>query len=356
MDCVLLINSIKKRCNMRNKNDNASGSELHIFQDKSLDFCAIISLKKYERGPALGGCRFLSYPSLEAAIKDAERLAHAMSYKAAMSDLPHDGGKAVIIRSQRSIDHTSILKRFAECVGSLKGRYITTIDSGTTQADMSIIKNHTSYVTGILEEDDPSVSTALGVFTGIQAAVKLLNGRDNLAGLHVAIQGAGSVGYLLADSLHQAGARLTVCDIDPVRAERCKNEFNATIVDPAAIYAVPCDIFAPCALGQIINPLTLMQFNTKIIAGAANDQLATCELAYELAKRGILYVPDYLINAGGLIQLALQRQNKNRTVITERVVQIGERILHLAVAAKQQQMTLFAMTEKMAERALANCS
>lgn len=341
---------------MLSKNDKANRSELHIFQDKSLDFCAVISLKHYGRGPAIGGCRMLPYPTLDAAITDANRLAHAMSYKAAISQLPHDGGKAVIMRSTQQVDRTAILKRFAECVNSLNGRYITTIDSGTSQADMSILKKYTPYVVGYLEEDhsdnNPSVSTAWGIFKGIQAAANLLEGRDNVAGLHVAIQGVGSVGYFLAKYLFFAGARLTVCDTDPTRAQRCSEEFNATIVEPFAIYAVPCDIFSPCALGQTINALTLTQFKTKIIAGAANDQLSSPELAKQLAQRNILYVPDYLTNAGGLIHLSLQKENKSKEMITEYVERISERILNLATTAAKQKKTLYEMTEMTVERFL----
>ncbi len=331
-------------------------SELHIFEDKSLDFCAIISLKKYGRGPALGGCRMLSYSSVDAAIAEANRLAHAMSYKAALSQLPHDGGKAIIMRSTQSVDHTAVLKRFAECVHSLNGNYITTLDSGTSQSDMSIIKKYTPYVAGYLEEDhsdnNPSVSTAFGIFEGIQAAVKLIYGHDQLTGLRVAIQGVGHVGYYLAKYLYQAGAELIVCDINPVKAKRCAKEFNATIIkEPSAIYAVPCDIFSPCALGQIINLLTLPQFKTKMIAGAANDQLSSPTMAKELAQRDIFYVPDYLINAGGLIHLSLERQH-NKQIITEHVARIAERIVSLALTAKQQGKSLFEVTEGMAEECL----
>lgn len=332
---------------MLSKYDKANKSELHIFKDKSLDFCAVISLKQYGRGPAIGGCRMLSYPNLDAAITDANRLAHAMSYKAAISQLPHDGGKAVIMRSTHS-DHAAIMKRFSECVDSLNGRYITTIDSGTSQADMSLIKQYTPHVTGYLEDDhsenNPSISTALGIFKGIQAAVKLLN-VDTLSGLHVAIQGVGSVGYFLAKHLYKAGAKLTVCDTDLIRAQRCADEFNATIVEPDAIYAVSCDIFAPCALGQVINDSTIPQFKTKMIAGAANDQLSSRELATELSRRNILYVPDYLINAGGLIHLSLQQENKGNDIIVEHVERIGERILALSSAARRHNRTLYEMTE-----------
>ncbi len=340
---------------MLSKKYKANRSELHIFQDESLDFCAVISLKQYGRGPAIGGCRMLSYPTLDAAITDANRLAHAMSYKAAISELPHDGGKAVIMRSHH-VDHGAIMKRFSECVDSLNGCYITTVDSGTSQADMSLIKKYTPHVTGYLAEDhsgkNPSISTALGVYKGIQTAVKLVNGQDALTGLHIAIQGVGSVGYLLAKHLYQAGAKLTVCDMDISRAQRCVEEFNATIVEPSAIYAVSCDIFAPCALGQIINPVTLAQFKTKIIAGAANDQLSSSELALQLSQRGILYVPDYLINAGGLIHLSLQQENNSEEVITQEVERIADRILSLALTAREKNKTLYEMTEIEVERLL----
>lgn len=340
---------------MNLQNDDVDKCELHIFEDKSLDFCAIIALKQYDRGPALGGCRMQFYPSIEAAITEAKRLAHAMSYKAALSELPHDGGKAIIMRSSKQHEPHVILKRFAECVETLKGRYITTIDSGTSQEDMSIIKNYTSFVTGYLrenQESDPSESTALGVFKGIKTAVEILLEREQLNGLHVAIQGVGHVGYYLARYLHQAGVRLTVCDIDPERADRCKNEFNASVVSPEKIYSVACDIFSPCALGQIINHETIPQFNTKIIAGAANDQLAFITLAEDLAERNILYIPDYLINAGGLIHLSLQQNNKTQAIIEEHVNEIAERIRQYALMAKQQNKTLVEITERAARSIL----
>jgi leucine dehydrogenase len=234
----------------------------------------------------------------------------------------------------------------------LNGKYITTIDSGTTQADMSIIKKYTPFVTGYPEEtsieNDPSIFTALGVFKGIQSAVTLAYGHGDLAGLHVAIQGVGHVGYLLAKLLHQAGVRLTVCDTHQNRALLCAKEYDANVVEPAAIYAIPCDIFSPCALGQILNPLTIPQLKTKIIAGAANDQLSSPDQAKTLAKRGIFYVPDYLINAGGLIHLSLQRQNKTQHEITEAVADIAQRILKLGIQARLRKKTLFEITEETA--------
>lgn len=337
-------------------NVSANTSELHIFQDNVLDFCAIICLQQYGRGPALGGCRMLSYASIDAAAQEATRLAKAMSYKAALSELPHDGGKAVIMCSAKNIDRHAVLKRFAECVNSLNGKYITTIDSGTSQADMSILKNHTAFVTGYLADDNtennPSISTALGVFKGMQAAVKLTYGHDDLVGLPIAIQGVGNVGYHLAKLLYQAGAELTICDTQQSRAAQCAEECAATVVAPSAIYAVPCAIFSPCALGQTLNPVTLPQLKAKIIAGAANDQLSSPDQAKALAERDILYIPDYVINAGGLIHLSLQQQNKNEQYITQEVARIAQRIVTLAEQAASQQKTLFVMAERMAEAIL----
>lgn len=331
-------------------NASANTSELHIFQDKSLDFCAVICLQQYGRGPALGGCRMLSYASMDVAVQEAMRLATVMSYKAALSELPHDGGKAVIMRSAHNENRHAVLQRFAQCVDSLHGKYITTIDSGTSQADMSILKQHTAFVTGYLTEDntsnDPAFSTALGIFQGMQAAVKLTYGYDHLAALPIAIQGIGHVGYHLAKLLYQAGAQLTICDINSSRAEQCAAECAATVVAPEAIYAVPCAIFSPCALGQILNPRTVPQLQAKIIAGAANDQLAAPDQADALAARGILYIPDYLINAGGLIHLSLQHKTPHD--IPREIARIAQRIFTLAEQAQSQRKTLFAITEAVA--------
>lgn len=326
-------------------------SELHIAQDKSIDFYAVICLHRYGRGAALGGCRFIEYQSNDAAIQDAVRLSNAMSYKAAISELPHDGGKAVIMKPKQLKNRELILNRFAEFVDSLNGKYITTVDSGTNSTDMAVIKRNTSFVTGFLEneENNPSNSTALGVFKGIQSAVKLKYNSDSLNGLHVAIQGAGSVGYRLAKLLNASGVKLTLCDVRNDFAEMCANEFNATIVDPSHIYDIKCDVLAPCALGRVINPETLSRLNTKVIAGAANDQLISDEMAHELDKHDILYIPDYVINAGGLIHLSLELQNKTHKEIDDVVLRIGDRIMQLADQANDQKKTLYHVANSVAE-------
>lgn len=327
-------------------------SELHIFQDASMDFFAAICLHTSSRGPAIGGCRFIDYATKDDAIQDAVRLSKAMSYKSAISDLAHDGGKAVIMLPSKNYDRHLFLKKFAECVDSLRGKYITTIDSGTTQADMSVIKKYTPFVVGYLTETDadsnPSDSTALGVYTGIKAAVKLKYGLDSLKNLHVAIQGAGSVGYRLAKLLYADGVSLTVSDINCDYANQLANEFDAVVVSPTEIYKVKCDVFSPCALGRIINTDTISLFQTKIIAGAANDQLATEEMADALNKMNIMYIPDYLLNAGGLIHLALQMQGKNKSCIEDAVKKIGDRIYHLTGLAKEQGGSLFHIVQEAA--------
>ena len=230
--------------------NNSDYSELHILQDPTIDLQAVICLHQQNRGPALGGCRFIEYNSLEAAILDAIRLSKAMLHKAIMSHLPHDGGKAVIVR-KKNMNTTIVLKRFAEFVDSLNGKYIATLDSGTTPNDMSFMQKFTPYVIGEKNQNLPDVahSTALGVVKGMQAAAKIVYHRETLQGLHIAIQGAGSVGYHLAKILHQHGARLSVCDLNPRLVARCVKEFQATTVSSQQILSIPCDILSPCALG-----------------------------------------------------------------------------------------------------------
>lgn len=327
-------------------------SELHLFQDEKIGFFSAICLHLHGRGPAIGGCRFIHYSTRDDAIHDAIRLSKAMGYKAAISELAHDGGKAVIMLPQGQYDRNVFLKKFAECVHSLQGKYITTVDSGTTQQDMSIIKQYTPFVTGYLTgtevDSNPSDSTALGIYTGIKIAVKLKLGKDTLKGLRIAVQGVGSVGYRLAHLLYADGAILTVSDINKERTDHLAQEMNVTVVPHTEIYKVACDIFSPCALGRIINNDTIALLQTKIIAGAANDQLATNELSTILAQKDILYIPDYLINAGGLIHLALEMQGKSKACIETAVKKIGDRILYLTNIAKEKSGNLFQTVQEAA--------
>lgn len=327
-------------------------SELHIFQDQKIDFFAAICLHTNGRGPAIGGCRFIHYATKNDAIQDAIRLSNAMSYKSAISELAHDGGKAVMMLPKNHYDRALFLKKFAECVDSLRGKYIATVDSGTTQEDMTLIHNYTPHVIGYLSGTDldsnPSDSTALGVYTGIKAAIKLTYEKNSLEGLHVAIQGVGSVGYRLAKLLHADGVLLTLTDTDKEHAKRIATELHANYVEPHQIYSIECDVFSPCALGRIINQDTSPQLKAKIIAGAANDQLANDVMSDVLNQKGILYLPDYLLNAGGLIHLAMQMQNKNLTFIENEVRKIGDRIYQMSIIAKESGQSLFNIVQEAA--------
>ncbi len=279
---------------------------LHIMDDPQTGLKAIIAIHSTAIGPALGGCRFLEYNSAEDAIKDAIKLAKGMSYKAAITGVPTGGGKAVIMKPKSIRDIDAYFTKFGQFVEQLGGKYITAMDSGTSLHEMDIIAKHTKYVASITAENtishgDPSPYTAYGILRGIQAAVEFKLSKTSLKNLKVAIQGVGHVGYDLATRLHSHGAKLFVADINVKALERCQQEFGAVIVDNSDIHKLECDVYAPCALGGAINDRTIHELKCPIIAGCANNQLATKELGLKLHNMGILYAPDYVINAGGLI-------------------------------------------------------
>jgi leucine dehydrogenase len=282
--------------------------ELHIKVDPETGLRAIIAIHNTNLGPSLGGCRCVEYPDVGSAFYDAIRLAEGMSYKAAIMNLPLGGGKSVLLKPKEIKDRKAYFKAFGRFVQALNGRYITAEDSGTTAQDMDAIFEETSYVTGLSKgtldpnsSDDPSPYTALGTFLGIEATVAQQFGHKDFSKLHVAIQGVGSVGFKVAKHLHERGARLSVTDTNQAQLERCKTEFNATIVPTDQIHAVDCDVYAPCAYGAIINHRSIPEIKAKVIAGCANNQLETPAHGKILQEKGILYAPDYVINAGGLI-------------------------------------------------------
>jgi len=255
-------------------------------------------------GPALGGTRFWNYETEEAAVIDALRLARGMTYKAAITGLNLGGGKSVIIGDNRIKDREMIFRAHGRAVDSLKGRYITAEDVGTSVDDMEFVRMETDHVVGLYGgSGDPSPVTAYGVYRGIKAAAAFRYDDDSLADRHIAVQGLGHVGYYICKDLAEEGAKLTVTDIDPERVERVVDELGATAVEPDAIYDVDADIFAPCALGAVINDDTLPRLKVDIVSGTANNQLARAEHGDALHERGILYAPDYVINAGGLINV-----------------------------------------------------
>ena len=300
--------------------------ELHLCHDESSGLMGIIAIHSTKRGPALGGCRFIHYETQEAAITDALRLARGMTYKAAISNLPLGGGKSVIIKPRGDFDRNALFSAFGAAIDNLGGRYITAEDSGTTLDDMSTIRTQTKHVTGVKVAEggsgDPSPLTALGVRRGLEAFVHYVMQRDDIAGVRVAVQGVGNVGYHLCKELHALGAKLVVSDIDPEKVERVVSEFGAEKADLDKIHAVECDVFAPCALGAGLNDQTLPELKCKIIAGAANNQLAEARHGDELSGKGIAYAPDYAINAGGLMNVQSELEGYDKDAATKKIMGI----------------------------------
>jgi leucine dehydrogenase len=279
--------------------------QLVFWSEPELGYRGIIAIHDTTMGPALGGTRFWNYKTDDAAIIDALRLARGMTYKAAVAGLNLGGGKSVIWGDNRTVDREMVFRAHGRAVESLKGRYITAEDVGTSPDDMEFVHMETEHVVGMLNlSGDPSPVTAYGVYRGIKACAAVKYGDDSLEGRHVAVQGLGHVGYYLCKDLAAEGARLTVTDIDEGRVQRIVDEFGAEPVDSDAIYDVDADIFAPCALGAVVNDETIGRFKFDIIGGAANNVLAHGDKhGRALHDKNILYAPDYVINAGGLINV-----------------------------------------------------
>jgi len=327
--------------------------ELHLKSVPRAQLNAIIAIHSNRRGTALGGCRLLPYDSDTNAIQDAISLARSMSYKAALAELPQGGGKAVIIEPQQPYDRRHLLLAFADFINELGGRYITAVDSGTNSKDMDILASRSQYVTSTSVAGNPSCYTAQGVLVGIQAAVASQLKHDSLKGVHIAIQGLGQVGLILAKAAHAQGAHLTVTDTDPQKIKAVQALLHCNCVLPSDIFAVPCDVLAPCALGGCINEQTLPQLQCKIIAGSANNQLASPALAQQLHQRNILLAPDYAINAGGLIFVSLRHyQHAERGTIDKKIQQIGTTLREIFLQAQHQHSDTLSVCERLAEAKL----
>lgn len=326
--------------------------DLHIKMDAETGLRAIVAIHNTNLGPALGGCRFLEYDSFDGAMYDALRLARGMTFKAAMGGLALGGGKAVVIRPKVIKNREALFEAFGRFVDELGGRYISAMDSGTNVADMDNIHRSTPYVACTTGADghlgDPSYSTAWGVYQGMLATIQIKLNRTDFHGLHVVIQGVGHVGYNLAKHLYEAGASLTVCDMDAEAAQRCAREFKANVVDPNVIFDVACDVFAPCALGAIINDKTIARLNTKIIAGSANNQLAEARHGLVLKQKNILYAPDYVINAGGLIEAGVIYQNSHPEQVLQRVTAIHDSVYAICEEALSSNMDPAVVADNMA--------
>jgi leucine dehydrogenase len=331
--------------------------EVHFRLDKATQLRAIVAIHDSRLGPALGGCRFIEYDTDEAAYVDALRLARGMTYKAALAGLPHGGGKSVIIRPRGRFDRVALFRAFGRFIDDLRGHYITAEDSGTGLEDMEIVRTVTKHVTGVDPahggSGDPSPFTALGVRRGIEACVKFKLGKADLRGVHIAIQGVGHVGYHLCRELHAQGAKLTVADVDKLKSERAGREFGAAIVGIDEIPSVPCDVFAPCALGAGLNDDTVPHLQAKIVAGAANNQLAEPRHGDDLHARGILYAPDYAINAGGLINVAQEARGYAADAARAKTMEIFDTIYDICERSKRLAAPTYKVADILVEEKLA---
>ena len=270
--------------------------------DEAAGYRGIVVVHSTALGPAVGGTRYWSYKTEDDAVTDALRLARGMTYKNALAGLPFGGGKSIIMRDEQAMDREQLFRAHGRMVNSLAGKYFTAEDVGTSPADMEYVLQETTYVGGLQgRSGDPSPHTARGVFRAMQATAKYKWGSDDLAGKTVAIQGCGHVGYFLAGELARVGARLIVTDVDAAKVKRVVNEHRATAVEPEEIYSAAADIFAPCALGGVLNDHTIRQLKAVLVVGGANNQLLEPRHGDELERRGIIYAPDYAANAGGVI-------------------------------------------------------
>ena len=282
---------------------------VNAFFDEKTGLKCIIAVHSTARGPAAGGCRMWPYTSADLALEDALRLSRAMSYKNAMADIPLGGGKAVIIGDSRTQKTPALFEAFGRAVDAMGGRYWTAEDVGVSPADLTHARRETRYVAGLEGHEaasgDPSPVTAEGIFRGVALSVRRALNRD-LQGVTVAIQGVGHVGAYLAEKLHAAGAKLIITDTNAEALRAVAERTGAKVVSPADIFEAQADVFAPCALGGAINAETLPRLKARIIAGGANNQLATPEIGRALFERGMLYAPDYVINGGGIINVAAE--------------------------------------------------
>ncbi len=316
---------------------------VHFVHDAASGLKAIIAVHSTALGPAAGGCRMWNYASDEAALHDVLRLSRGMSYKNAMADLPLGGGKAVILGDSAADKSPALFHAFGEAINGLGGRYVTAEDVGISVDDMSLVAQRTRHVSGLPQAGggaaggDPSPKTARGVYHGIQAAVRARLDREDLAGLKVAVQGLGSVGYHLCRNLHAAGASLIVADIRAEAAERARSEFGAEVVDVDRILRVEADVLAPCALGGILNADSIARLKVAVVAGGANNQLLRDADGAALSERGILYAPDYVINAGGIINVAAEYLNSmSDAQVDEKVAAIGPRLAEIFDIAQRE--------------------
>ncbi|MGI2326622.1 Leu/Phe/Val dehydrogenase [Planococcus sp. YIM B11945] len=327
--------------------------QLIFCQDKNSGLKAIICIHDTTLGPALGGTRMWNYATEEEAIEDAIRLGRGMTYKNAAAGLNLGGGKTVIIGDPLKDKNEEMFRAFGRFIQGLNGRYITAEDVGTTVADMDLIHEETDFVTGISpafgSSGNPSPVTAYGVYIGMKAAALEAFGDDSLAGKTISVQGVGNVAYTLCKHLHEEGAKLIVADINKEAVERAVNDFGAIAVEPNEIYSQEADIFAPCAMGAIINDDTIPQLKVKVVAGSANNQLKEERHGDELEAKGIVYAPDFVINSGGVINVADELYGYNNERAMKRVETIYDSISKIFEISKRDNVPSYIAADRMAE-------
>jgi len=325
-----------------------------ICSDPSVGYRGILAVHSTKLGPALGGTRFWQYASDEEAITDALRLSRGMTYKNAVAGLNLGGGKSIIIGDNKTKDREKIFRAHGRFVESLGGRYITAEDVGTTTKDMDYVNMETEHVAGLAgKSGNPSPVTAHGVFRAVQASANRMWGSDSLEGKCVAVQGCGSVGTYLAKELHEAGAKLIVSDIDAAKAAKVSRMTGAEIVEGDAIFSADADIFSPCALGGIINDTTIPMLKAYIVAGGANNQLLEERHGDELQRLGILYAPDYVANAGGVINVFGEVAGWDAQHALDKADDIYDTILKVFEIADARHISTYEAADRVAEQRLA---
>lgn len=325
-----------------------------VGRDPNCGYRGIIAIHSTTLGPAVGGTRFWNYASEEEALTDALRLSRGMTYKTAMAGLPLGGGKSIIIADSGLPGREAVLRAHGRFVETLQGSYITAEDVGTSPADMEIMRLETSHVAGLMgRSGDPSPFTARGVFRAIQAAAKFRWNSDDLSGVRVAVQGVGHVGYNLVKMLHTSGAKLIVTDVNNKNVARVVDEFAAETVAPDEIFGVDADIFAPCALGGVLNDQTIPQLKVEIIAGAANNQLLEERHGERLKERNILYAPDYVANVGGVFNGCTELLGWGSAQASAKVEEIYETVLQIFESAQAEGISTNTAADRLAEDRLA---
>jgi leucine dehydrogenase len=327
--------------------------QVMLCSDPGCGYRGIIAVHSTRLGPALGGTRFWTYASDEEAITDALRLSRGMTYKNAVAGLHLGGGKSIIIGDNKTKDRENIFRAHGRFVESLGGRYITAEDVGTSTKDMDFVHMETGHVAGLAgKSGDPSPVTAHGVFRAVQASANRRWGSDSLEGKRVSIQGCGNVGRYLAQELHAAGARLIVSDIDPAKTARVVQLTGATVVEGDAIYSAAADIFSPCALGGIINDQTIPLLKVEVVAGGANNQLLEERHGNALDAKGILYAPDYVANAGGVINVYGEVEGWDAQRALDKADDIYDTVLRVFELAEAYKIPTYEAADRVAEQRL----